>query len=97
MHEALLRLGQQKAKIEQSCFRKGVYDGLEWARQAEYPSLRHWGERTYSAEVLKEVLDGPVAQAVSGDSESTVLELQSYAEGWLTGVSQFWERVKNLL
>jgi post-segregation antitoxin (ccd killing protein) len=97
MHEALSRLGQQKARVERSSFRKGVHDGLEWARQAEYPLLKHWGERTADGEFLGEVLKGPAASAAATHSGDAAWEPKPYAEGWIAGVQQFWERARSRL
>lgn len=97
MHAALSRLGQQKAKIERSCFRKGVHDGLEWARQADYADLKRWGERQPNGELLDEVLRGPATDSAAGHETEVAWEPRPYAEGWIAGVHQFWERARNRL
>jgi hypothetical protein len=97
MHQALSRLGQQKAKVERSCFRKGVYDGLEWARQAEYAVLKRWGEQAASAGAPDEALRGPAAGSASAHSNAIDWHPQPYAEGWIAGVRQFWDRARNRL
>lgn len=97
MNEALSRLGQQKAKADRSCFRKGVYDGLEWARQAEYASLKRWGEQDATIESIEEALRGPAARSVSAHRDDPTWEPKPYGEGWTAGVRQFWDRAKNRL
>lgn len=97
MQEALSRLGEQKAKVERSCFRKGVYDGLEWAREADYPVLKRWGEQLQSDPAWEEVLRGPAAEAAAAHSEDIDWHAQPYAEGWIAGVQQFWNRAKQRL
>lgn len=97
MREALSRLEREKAKIERSCFRKGVYDGLEWARGADYASLKRWGEQPTTAEALEEVLRGPAARSAAAHHDGPGWVPRSYAEGWIAGVNQFWERAKNHL
>lgn len=97
MREALSRLEREKAKIERSCFRKGVYDGLEWARGADYASLKRWGEQPATAEALEEVLHGPAARSAAVHHDDPGWEPRPYAEGWIAGVNQFWERAKNHL
>jgi len=97
MQEALTRLGQEKANVERSCFRKGVYDGLEWARQAEYAALKRWGEQDASGGVLDEALRGPAAGSAVAHSRNVDWHPQPYAEGWIAGVRQFWDRAKNRL
>jgi hypothetical protein len=97
MQEALSRLGKEKAKVERSCFRMGVYDGLDWARQADYVALKRWGEQTPQAEALEEVLGGPAADAAASHRDKADWHAQPYAEGWIAGVHQFWERAKNRL
>ncbi|MGQ0751219.1 MAG: hypothetical protein ACT4PS_11840 [Betaproteobacteria bacterium] len=94
MQEALARLGQEKAKVERACFRKGVYDGLEWAREADYALLKRWGERTPAEGAAEEVLRGPAAATATAHSDSTDWHPQPYAEGWIAGVRQFWDRAK---
>ncbi len=97
MHEALSRLGQQKAKADRSSFRKGVYDGLEWARQAEYAFLKRWGEQAITDESLEEALRGPAARTAAANRNDATWEIKPYGEGWIAGVRQFWERVKHRL
>jgi post-segregation antitoxin (ccd killing protein) len=97
MREALARLEREKAKIERSCFRKGVYDGLEWARGADYASLKRWGGQPPTAEALEEALRGPAARFAAAHSGDPGWEPWPYAEGWIAGVNQFWERAKNHL
>ena len=97
MHQALSRLGQQKATVERSCFRKGVYDGLEWARQAEYALLKHWGEQAANDGAMDEALRGPAAGSASAHSKGIDWHPRPYAEGWISGVHQFWDRAKNRL
>jgi hypothetical protein len=96
MHKALARLGREKAKVEQSSFRKGVHDGLEWARGAEYGLLKRWGERNGDA-VLHDVLRGPASELVAGHQGDPTWDPEPYAEGWIAGVQQFWERAKKRL
>lgn len=96
MQQALSRLGQEKAKVDRACFRKGVYDGLEWARQAEYPLLKRWGEQPPRGD-LNAVLQGPAADAATVHRDDAAWEPLPYAEGWLAGVQQFWERAKKHL
>ena len=97
MQRALARLGQEKAKVERSCFRKGVYDGLEWARQAEYPALKSWGEKDLSNETLDAVLRGPAVKAAATHANDVNWDQIPYAEGWMSGVQQFWARAKRHL
>lgn len=97
MHEALSRLGEEKANVERSCFRKGVYDGLEWAREAEYAALKQWGEQAPEADALEAALRGPAADAAAAHSSGIDWHPQPYAEGWIAGVRQFWGRAKNRL
>lgn len=97
MQRALARLGQQKAQVDRLSFRKGVYDGLEWARDAEYPALKQWGEQTADEDALESVLRGPAAAKASGYVNDASWEASPYAEGWLAGVHQFWERAKKHL
>ena len=97
MQRALARLGQEKAKVERSCFRKGVYDGLEWARQAEYPALKSWGEKDLSNGTLDAVLRGPAAKAAATHANDVNWDQLPYAEGWMSGVQQFWARAKKHL
>lgn len=96
MHEALARLGREKAKVEQSSFRKGVHDGLEWARGAEYALLKRWGERNGDT-VFDDVLRGPASESASGHQDDPSWDPKPYAEGWVAGVHQFWERAKKRL
>jgi hypothetical protein len=96
MHEALTRLGREKAKVDRACFRKGVFDGLEWARSAEYPLLKRWGERDGNG-AFEEILRGPAAESSSQHEEDPSWDAKPYAEGWMAGVQQFWERVKKNL
>lgn len=97
MQKALSRLGEQKAKVERSCFRKGVYDGLEWAREADYPVLKRWGEQLQGDAVWEEVLRGPASGKVATHGGEDDWHAQPYAEGWMAGVQQFWNRAKRRL
>lgn len=97
MQQALSRLGEQKAKVERACFRKGVYDGLEWAREADYPLLKRWGEQPAAMEAIEEVLRGPAAATAARHSEADDWHPEPYGEGWIAGVQQFWERAKKRL
>ena len=97
MHEALSRLGEQKAKADRSSFRRGVHDGLEWAREAEYASLKRWGEQTVTAEWIEEALRGPAAHKIVAYRDDVTWEIKPYGEGWIAGVRQFWDRVKHRL
>lgn len=96
MHAALARLGREKAKVEQSSFRKGVHDGLEWARGAEYALLKRWGKRHGDA-VFDEALRGPASGSASRHENDPTWDPKPYAEGWIAGVNQFWERAKKRL
>jgi hypothetical protein len=96
MHEALTRLGREKAKVERSCFRKGVFDGLEWARGAEYGLLKRWGEHQGNGAV-EEALRGPAAESASQHEDNPSWDARPYAEGWMAGVQQFWQRAKKNL
>ncbi len=95
MNEALSRLGQQKAKADRSSFRKGVYDGLEWARQGDYASLKRWGEQAVTAELIEQALRGPAARTAAAHRDDPTWEPKPYGEGWSAGVRQFWERAKS--
>jgi hypothetical protein len=97
MQEALSRLGREKATVERSCFRKGVYDGLEWARQAEYALLKRWGEQAAGSDAQDEALRGPAAASAATHAGGIDWHPQPYAEGWIAGVNQFWERARNRL
>jgi hypothetical protein len=97
MQQALSRLGQEKAKVDRACFRKGVYDGLEWARQAEYPALKQWGEQAADGDALHTVLRGPAAKSATVHTGDPAWEPLPYAEGWIAGVRQFWDRAKKHL
>jgi hypothetical protein len=96
MHAALTRLGREKAKVDRTCFRKGVFDGLEWARGAEYGLLRRWGERQ-GDEAFDEALAGPAAESASQHEEDPSWDARPYAEGWMAGVQQFWQRARKNL
>lgn len=96
MHEALNRLGQEKAKADRSCFRKGVHDGLEWARGAEYSLLKRWGELNDDG-AIEEALRGPAAQSAKTHQNLDSGDTRPYADGWLAGVQQFWQRAKKSL
>lgn len=94
--EALVeRLHQEKAVTERFWFAQGVTDGIAWTRGAPYAELRRWGEL------------GAVDQA-GDDGGSRALETarRRYAkqadfddkalmEGWLAGVREVWQRVKD--
>ena len=97
MQQALSRLGQEKAKVDRAGFRKGVYDGLEWARQAEYPALKQWGEQAADGDALHTVLRGPAAKSATVHTGDPAWEPLPYAEGWIAGVRQFWDRAKKHL
>ena len=97
MRAALSRLGEQKAMIERSGFRKGVYDGLEWARQADYSALKQWGEQVASNEALEDALSGPAASAAVAHNSKVDWDPRPYSEGWIAGVQQFWTRAKKRL
>ena len=97
MKQALSRLGQEKSKVEKTCFRKGVYDALEWAREAEYPQLKRWGEQAAGGDALNAVLRGPAAQVAAAHATDPAWEPLPYAEGWIAGVRQFWDRAKKHL
>ncbi|MGQ0523096.1 MAG: hypothetical protein ACT4P8_05485 [Betaproteobacteria bacterium] len=97
MQKALSRLGEQKAKVERSCFRKGVYDGLEWAREADYAVLKRWGEQPPDGAVWEGVLQGPASEKVAAHRDADDWHAQPYAEGWMAGVQQFWNRAKRRL
>jgi len=96
MQEALTRLGREKATVERSCFRQGVFDGLEWARGAEYAALRRWGERQGNGAV-EEALRGPAAESAARHEDESSWDAKPYAEGWMAGVQQFWQRAKKNL
>jgi hypothetical protein len=94
MQRALSRLGEQKAKFERSWFRKGVYDGLEWARDADYPVLKRWGEQPQGDGVWEEILRGPASEKAAAHRDDADWHAKPYADGWIAGVQQFWNRAK---
>jgi hypothetical protein len=95
MHEVLGRLGREKASAERAWFRRGVHDGLEWARRAEYGPLRRWGGEPATPETAEQALEGPAVDTARRYQEDSAWDPRPYGEGWLTGVQQFWSRVKN--
>lgn len=95
MHEALDRLQREKAAAERSWFRRGVHDGLEWARGAEYGTLKRWGGERIMPESIQQVLSGPAKEAAGRYIDDQAWDSVRYGEGWLTGVNQFWIRVKD--
>jgi hypothetical protein len=96
MHEALTRLGREKAKADRVSFRQGVFDGLEWARGAEYAQLKRWGERAGSG-ASEEALRSPAAEAASKHKDDPAWDARPYADGWMAGVQQFWQRARTNL
>ena len=97
MQKALSRLGNEKAKVDRASFRNGVFDGLEWSRKAEYVDLKTWGQQASSSDTCEAVLNGPAARAVEAHTQNATWERMPYAEGWLAGVNQFWQRMQKHL
>jgi hypothetical protein len=97
MKTTLSRLGREKEKLERISFRAGVYDGLEWARQAEYAELKFWSHQVTLSKTWNLVLEGPAAEPAAAHAQDVRWDRMPYAEGWLAGVKQFWERLQKHL
>ncbi len=95
IERVLARLGREKAAVERRWFRRGVHEGLDWAKGADYAALKRWGSEAITPEVIQEAVGGPATESAGRYAEDPGWDPRPYQEGWLTGVAQFWARVKD--
>lgn len=88
------RMQQEKAHAEKFAFAQGLTDSVTWARGASYAELRRWGEFGEKA-ASRGGIDGALQDALQRYRVDTSFDEQSYRQGWVTGIGEVWERVRD--
>lgn len=87
------RLQQEKAHAEKFAFAQGLTDSVTWARGASYAELRRWGELGETA--ASGGGDGPLQAALRRHRDDPAFEERPYRQGWVMGIEEVWQRVRD--
>jgi hypothetical protein len=91
------RLQQEKDHTETFWFGQGVTDGVAWARGASYSALRFWGERKGLEPLSREDDERALQMAKRQYRKDPTFDTKPYTDGWVAGVKEVWQRVKNTI
>jgi post-segregation antitoxin (ccd killing protein) len=94
--EALVeRLREEKARGEKADFAQGVSDGIAWARGAPYEELRLWGQRDGLERAARDGGPGAFRAALHRYRSTRPVDDKAHTEGWMAGVREVWQRVRD--
>ena len=88
------RMQQEKAHGEKFAFAQGLTDSVAWARAASYAELRLWGELGEKG-ASRAKGHGPLQDELGRYRDDPSFDEQSYRHGWVTGIGEVWERVRD--
>ena len=108
MPEIIKRLQQEKSLWEKKYYKKGKLQGLKWAKSASYEDLLYVLTLTDAYQLVQnERSDGRLTDYFEKIYESSGLcdytnlgnldHEQVFLEGWLSGVQEFWDLIKEKL
>lgn len=89
------RLREEKATADRAFFAQGVSDGIAWARGASYQELRLRGERDQPDWRVQDSWPDALRRSARRYASDPVFDEETYAKGWLAGVAEVWQRVKD--
>ena len=89
------RLRDEKTRADKAFFAQGVSDAIAWTRGAPYQELRLCGEYGEPAGRAPDRWPGALQRALRRHASDATFDEAAYAEGWLAGVAEVWQRVKD--
>ena len=89
------RLREEKATSDKAFFAQGVSDAIAWARGAPYQELRLCGEHGQHEGRGRDRWPEALQRALRRYASDPTFDEAAYAQGWLAGVSEVWQRVKD--
>ena len=97
MDRIISRLQKEKQQNEEKWEDTGLKEGLSCAERMEYAELRAYGEDRYadSWKNLPEIVRENICEELRDGPESCYygIDRDAFAQGWLRGVREFWDRV----
>ena len=104
MPEIIKRLQLEKLTWEKKFFKIGKIEGLKWARIAPYVDLLYVLDFKDTYKIVSDPLVSDYFDQIYQDIElekysnnSAVGHEQMFIDGWIKGVKEFWEQVKEKL
>lgn len=88
------RMQQEKANAEKFAFGQGLTDSIAWARGASYAELRRWGEFGENG-AAPAGGTGVLEASMERHRNEPSFDERAYREGWVMGVKEVWQRVRD--